>query len=46
MNFDTLFNTYLNGDPFHDTIVIGILFTVMFEFYKICFSAMFSFFKK
>lgn len=37
---------YFTGEPVKDAIIIGIVFTVFFEFYKIIFSAMFSIFKK
>ncbi len=45
-NLDTILSDFLNGDPLHDAIVIGILFTIFFEFYKVIFSACFSLFKR
>ena len=46
MNLDSLLSDYLNGEPLHDMVVIAILFTIMFEFYKVCFSSFFTIFKR
>lgn len=43
---DTILSNFLNGEPLHDSIVIGILFTIFFELYRTLFSACFSMFKK
>lgn len=44
-NIDSILVDFLNGEPLHDSIVIGILFTVFIIFYNTLFSAMFSIFK-
>ena len=41
-----ILENYLTGEPLRDAIVIGILFTIFFEFYKVCFSTIFSIFKR
>ena len=44
-NLDTILTNFLNGEPLHDAIVIGILFAVFMVFYNTIFTAIFSFFK-
>ena len=46
MNLDTILNNMLNGEPLHDAITIGIIFTCFILFYKAIFGAMFSIFNK
>lgn len=46
MNLDTILANYLNGEPLHDAIMIGIIMAVVFEFYKVLFSAIITPFKK
>lgn len=46
MNLDTILSNYLNGEPLHDAIIIGIIFAVTFEFYKVLFSAIITPFKR
>lgn len=45
-NLDTILSNFLNGEPLHDAIVIGILFAIFMTFYQILFSAIFSLFKR
>ena len=45
-NLDIILSSFLNGEPLHDAITIGILFTIFFEFYRTVFSAVFSMFKR
>lgn len=45
-NLDTILSQFLNGEPLHDSIIIGILFTIFIIFYNTLFSAMFSIFNK
>ncbi len=45
-NLQTLLDTFLVGEPLQDAIIIGILFTIFFEFYKVIFSSVFTLFKK
>lgn len=45
-NLDLILENFLNGEPLHDAVVIGILFTIFFEFYKVMFSSIFSIFKR
>lgn len=45
-DLDTILTSFLNGEPLHDSIVIGILFTIFWEFYRTIFGACFSIFKK
>lgn len=46
MNIDEICSSMLNGEPIHDGIVIGIVFTCFILFYKAIFSAMFSIFNR
>lgn len=46
MNIDEILTNFLNGEPLHDALIIGIFFTIFFEFYKVIFSAVFSIFKR
>jgi len=46
MTIDEICSTMLNGEPIHDGIVIGIVFTCFIIFYKTIFSAMFSIFNR
>ena len=46
MNIDEIASNMLNGEPIHDAIVIGIVFTCFICFYKAIFGAVFSIFKK
>uniref|UniRef100_A0AAU8B076 Uncharacterized protein n=1 Tax=Dulem virus 71 TaxID=3145782 RepID=A0AAU8B076_9VIRU len=46
MNIDEILSNFLNGEPLHDAMIIGILFAVFFEFYKVLFSSVFCMFKK
>lgn len=46
MNFDSILVSYMNGEPLHDAIIIGIAFIFFYELYKVFFSAVFSFFKR
>ena len=45
MNIEEIISTMLTGEPLHDAIVIGIIFTCFYCFYSAIFSAMFSFFR-
>lgn len=45
MNIEQIISSMLNGEPLHDSIMIGIAFTFAYEFYKVFFSAVFSIFK-
>lgn len=45
-NLDTILSSFLNGEPLHDSIIIGILFTIFYAFYTTCFNAIFSMFKR
>ena len=46
MNIEEICSNMLNGEPIHDGIVIGIVFTCFIIFYKSIFGAVFSLFKK
>lgn len=46
MNLDTILANYLNGDPLHDAVVIGIMSGILILFWKTMFAAMTSLFKK
>lgn len=45
MNIEQIINNMLNGEPLHDSIMIGISFIFAYEFYRVFFSAVFSIFK-
>lgn len=45
-NLQAILSNFLVGDPLQDAIIIGILFTIFFEFYKVIFSSVFTLFKK
>lgn len=45
MNIETIISNLLNGEPLHDSIMVGIAFIFAYEFYKVLFSAVFSIFK-
>lgn len=45
-NLDMILSNFLNGEPIHDAIVIGILFTIFFEFYKVLASTIMAPFKR
>lgn len=45
-NLQNILDTFLVGEPLQDAIIIGILFTIFFEFYKVIFSSVFTLFKK
>ena len=42
----TILEKFLVGEPLQDSIIIGILFTIFFEFYKVMFSTLFGIFNK
>lgn len=46
MQLETILSNYLNGEPLHDAIAMGIVMAVVFEFYKVVFSSIFTIFKK
>lgn len=46
MNISEIITNMLNGEPLHDAITCGIVFTCFYEFYKVFFSTIFSFFNK
>jgi len=46
MNIDEICSEMLNGEPLHDAIVIGIVFTCFIIFYKAIFGAVFTIFRK
>lgn len=46
MNLDEILGNMLNGEPIHDGVVIGIIFTCFIMFYYSVFGAMFSIFKR
>lgn len=46
MNIDEIVSTMLNGEPIHDGIVIGIVFTCFITFYNVFFGSVFSMFRK
>lgn len=46
MEIDTILAYFMNGDPLHDAIALGIVFTVLFEFYKVLFSTIMTPFKR
>lgn len=46
MSIDTIIETMLNGEPVHDAMIIGTIFTCFIMFYSSIFGAMFSLFKK
>jgi len=46
MNIDEILGSMLNGEPLHDAIVIGIIFTCFMTFYQVIFTSMFSIFKR
>lgn len=45
MELNELLANYLNGEPLHDAVAIGIIITIVFEFYKVIFSTIFGLFK-
>lgn len=45
MNIEQIISNMLNGEPLHDSIMVGIGFIFAYEFYKVFFSAVFSIFK-
>lgn len=45
MSIEQIINNLLNGEPIHDSIMIGIAFIFSYEFYKVLFSSVFSIFK-
>ena len=45
MNIEQIISSMLNGEPIHDSLMIGISFIFAIEFYRVFFSAMFSIFK-
>lgn len=45
MNIETIISDLLNGEPLHDSIMVGIAFIFAYEFYRVFFSAVFSIFK-
>lgn len=45
MNIEEIIRNMLNGEPLHDSIMVGIAFIFAYEFYKVFFSAVFSIFK-
>ena len=46
MNIEEIASSMLNGEPIHDGLVIGIIFTCFITFYSVMFSSLFSIFKK
>lgn len=46
MNIEQIISTMLNGEPIHDSIVIGIVFTCFYTFYSVFFSSVFTLFRK
>lgn len=46
MSIDEIATSMLNGEPVHDGIIIGILFTVFIIFYETMFSSIFTIFKR
>lgn len=46
MNITEILGTMLNGEPLHDSIVIGWYGIIGLLFYEILFSAMLSIFKR
>lgn len=46
MNLDTILSDFLTGEPLHDALTIGILFSIFFEFYRVMFSSIFTIFRK
>lgn len=46
MNLEEIVSTMLNGEPLHDSIIIGVIFVVFMEFYYTLFGAVFTLFKK
>lgn len=46
MNIEQIASNMLNGEPLHDAIVCGIVFTCFYEFYNIMFSSIFTIFKR
>lgn len=46
MNIEEIVTNMLNGEPLHDAIVIGIIFTCFYLFYSAIFSGLFSIFSK
>lgn len=46
MNIEEIISNLLNGEPIHDSLMIGISFIFAYEFYKVFFSAVFSIFNK
>ena len=46
MNLQEILSTYLTGEPLADSLTIGIIIAVVFEFYKVVFSTIFAPFKK
>lgn len=46
MNIEQVVSTMLNGEPIHDSIVIGIIFACFITFYNVFFSSVFTIFSK
>ena len=46
MNIEDVVSNMLNGEPLHDSLVIGIVFICFYTFYQAIFSGMFSIFSK
>lgn len=46
MNLEEIVSTMLNGEPIHDSIIIGTIFIVFMAFYGAIYGAMFSIFNK
>lgn len=46
MNLDTILSNYLNGEPLHDAVIIGVMVGILIIFWKTMFGAAVSIFKK
>lgn len=46
MNIDEVLSNMLNGDPLHDSIVIGIMFVCFWTFFNAIFTGLFSIFRR
>lgn len=46
MDIESIISNLLNGEPLHDTMMIGIAFIFAYEFYRVLFSSVFSIFSK
>lgn len=46
MNLEEIVSNMLNGEPLHDSIIIGTIFIVFMSFYGAVFGAMFSIFNE